>query len=693
MKRLKTLVKKEIMDILRDKKTLIIMVVVPLLLYPMIIIGMTMAMSMMVASQENSIHTVGYAGGEQEAKVVEVLKELYEENKEELACELVFEQIEVVSKQEKASADEAKAVATGEKEGKINGADVWLTVSENEQGTLYTEIAYTSTNQDSNYAESALSELLTIYKENLLEDKLKKEGLTEEFLHPLEIESVDAASESESMGMSIGGSIGMMLVVTIMMGAFYPAVDVTTGEKERGTLETLLTLPVSNFQMIMSKYIAVALFACVTAILSLLALGGSVLFLMFGVSTELAEELKGIEPATILTMIPVLLIAMITTALLITAVCMCFCVFAKSMKEANNYSTAVMLIIMFASMVGMIPSAELNICTALIPFVNISLLIKQIAAQQFAFSLAGVTILVNFAYSVLIIWILAKMYDSEDVLFNDGFRSFKLFQKRGDIEAGTVPDVGDLIISIVVVLLLSLYLGTAVSVRSPFGGTVASQLIILTVPLFMVWYMKSKPKELFCMKKPQKGTVIGAVLLYIGTFCLEMAVTGVLTELFPTSTENVQYTFEILLEQPTILVILVMALMPAVGEEIFFRGFLYGGFRHKYGVKWGIVISAVIFGAFHMSLVKLLPTAMLGACFAYILSVTGSIYIGMTLHFVNNAFLMLQMKEPETIGKLLPILMKEELKIADMLYFLGIGIVCAAVGLYLLRRRKEVSAA
>ena len=115
--------------------------------------------------------------------------------------------------------------------------------------------------------------------------------------------------------MSIGGSIGMMLIVTVLMGAFYPAVDVTTGEKERGTLETLLTLPVSNFQMIMSKYIAVALFACATAVLSLLALGGSVVFLMFAVSTELAAELQGISAATILSMVPVLLAAMVTVAL------------------------------------------------------------------------------------------------------------------------------------------------------------------------------------------------------------------------------------------------------------------------------------------------------------------------------------------------------------------------------------------
>lgn len=674
MKRLKTLIKKEIMDILRDRKTLIIMVVVPLLLYPTLIIGMTLGMSMFMQAQEEKVHTVGYEGSAAETEVVAALQKLYEENKEDLVCELEFKQME------------AGTIAEEDE----NSADVWLTVREDETGNLVAEIAYTSTEQDSDYAESALSELLDIYKEDLLAEKLAKEGLTEKFLHPVIIESVDSATQSESFGMSIGGSIGMMLIVTILMAAFYPAVDVTTGEKERGTLETLLTLPVSNFQMIMSKYIAVALFASVTAVLSLVALGGSVLFLMFGISTEMLGEFSTMDPGFLLALVPVLLVAMITTALLITAVCMCFCVFAKSMKEANNYSTPVMLVIMFASMVAMIPTVELDYRTALIPFVNVSLLIKQIIAQQFSMSLAGITIVINLAYSILIIWILAKMYDSEDILFHDGFRSFNLFKKRSEMEKGTMPAVGDLIIGVVIVLLLTLYLGTAVAVRSAFAGTVTTQLIILSVPLLLIWYLKSDARKLLSLQKPKKGSIPGSLFFYVGMYCLGMAATGILVELFPASTENMNAAYDVMLQQPAVLIVLVMAVMPAVGEEILFRGFLCGGFRHRYGVTWGIVISSLIFGAFHMSLVKLIPTAILGACFAYILSVSGSIYIGMALHFINNAFSLLLMKYPETIGKIAPILMKEHYLAGELLIFLATGLVCSGLGIWMLGKSAKV---
>ena len=230
----------------------------------------------------------------------------------------------------------------------------------------------------------------------------------------------------------------MMLVVTILLGAIYPAIDATAGEKERGTLETLLTLPVTNFQMILSKYIAVSLFACVTAVLSLLSLGGSVLFLIFGVSGEILEGIPYGSPAVLAAVVPGLLLTMVSTALLVTALCMCFCVFAGSFKEANNYVTPALLAVMFASMAGMFPVVRFNHVTAMIPFVNVSLMIRQVTAGQFELTLAGITILVNLGYSVLVVYVLARIYNSENVLFSDGFAGFRLFQKRSEIKKGTV---------------------------------------------------------------------------------------------------------------------------------------------------------------------------------------------------------------------------------------------------------------
>lgn len=666
MKKIGILLKKEMTEILRDKKTLIIMLVLPLLLYPSILIGMSLGISMIMQSEEEKEHTVGYLLEDEE--YIEPLISLYEQEKEELGARLSF----------RGASREEEAVIKEE-------TDAWLYFSKEEQ-SIQIQLDYTSTSQKSDYTESIMKELVDKYRNALLTKNLEKEGLTEDFLHPVTYEAVDSATLSESMGMNMGGSIGMIVIIMILMGAFYPAVDVTAGEKERGTLETLLTLPVTNFQMITSKFISVSIISCITAVISLLALGGSIVFIMLALP---GDELVQIPVEAFVNCIPVMLLVMVTTALLLTALSMCFCVFAKSTKEANNYMTPVMLVVMLATMIGMFPTVELDYKTALIPIVNVSLLIKQVLAQAMDLSLALITILVNCAYSILIIWILARMYDSEDIMFSDGFRSFRLFQKREDIKKGTIPATGDVLISLIVLLLAIIYLGGMISMRNQFIGTAIIQLMIVAVPLALTWYMKSDVKKLFSLQKPRKKTIAGSILLYIGTYLVMFMLSIVLSKLLPSHLEGLEMAFEEMMKQPFVLLVLVIAVMPAIGEELLFRGLVFGSMRHKYKVGWAIFFSALLFGAYHTNLVKLIPTGLLGACFAYIVYKSGSIFISMFLHFTNNFLSVIAMKYPETMEKVLPFMVKEELSIIELMIMLVLGIVFVAAGLFLINRKKE----
>ena len=666
MKKTGILLKKEMTEILRDKKTLIIMLVLPLLLYPSILIGMSLGISMIMQSEEEKEHTVGYLLEDEE--YIEPLISLYEQEKEELGARLSF----------RGASREEEAVIKEE-------TDAWLYFSK-EEHSIQIQLDYTSTSQKSDYTESIMKELVDKYRNALLTKNLEKEGLTEDFLHPVTYEAVDSATLSESMGMNMGGSIGMIIIIMILMGAFYPAVDVTAGEKERGTLETLLTLPVTNFQMIMSKFISVSIISCITAVISLLALGGSILFIMLALP---GDELVQIPVGAFVNCIPVMLLVMVTTALLLTALSMCFCVFAKSTKEANNYMTPVMLVVMLATMIGMFPTVELDYKTALIPIVNVSLLIKQVLAQAMDLSLALITILVNCAYSVLIIWILARMYDSEDIMFSDGFRSFRLFQKREDIKRGTIPATGDVLISLIVLLLAIIYLGGMISMRNQFIGTAIIQLMIVAVPLALTWYMKSDVKILFSLQKPEKKTIVGSILLYIGTYLVMFMLSIVLSKLLPSHLEGLEMAFEEMMKQPFVLLVLVIAVMPAIGEELLFRGLVFGSMRQKYKVAWAIFLSALFFGAYHTNLVKLIPTGLLGACFAYIVYKSGSIFISMFLHFTNNFLSVIAMKYPETMEKVLPFMVKEELSTIELMIMLVLGIVFVAAGLFLINRKKE----
>ncbi len=676
MRQIRTLVRKEVLDILRDKKTLVMMIVVPVLLYPLIIIGMSLLFTMILRSEEDVVHTVGYSAEYQD--VAGALQELYEQNEEELDGLLSFVP-------EKAGEESVK-----------EGADAWLEISQNKRGVRHVTVLYTSSDQASYSAGQTMEELLGMYRDQLLEENLHAEGLSEDFLHPVEWELEDQAAVSESFGMDIGGSIGMILIVTILLGAVYPAIDATAGEKERGTLETLLTLPVTNFQMILSKFISVSLFACVTAVLSLLSLGGSVLFLMFGLSPELAEELQGFSFSAVLRALPLFVAALLVTALLVTALCMCFCLFARSFKEANNYVTPVLLVVMFASMSAMLPSVELDGRTALIPVVNISLMVKQILAQKPETGLILVSIVVNLFYSIALIWILARLYNSEDVLFSDGFHGLRLFQRRSEIRRGTVPGIGDLIISITALLLLLLYVGSAVSVRDAFAGTIVNQLLILAVPLLVVWYMRSDVRTLYSLQRPSVLTCAGGLILYAGTYLLGLASGMALMRLLPESLQNLENAFAPITVQSLPLLILVIAVLPAVGEELLFRGFLFGSLREHFSGRkgkpercvWAALISGLVFAAFHMSLLKLLPTFLLGAGFAVIVWKGGSICVTMALHFLNNMISVVGMKDPEALGRVLPFLAKESYSAAEMAGMTAGGALLIAAGYALLRRES-----
>lgn len=663
MKKIGILVKKEMTEILRDKKTLIIMVLMPLILYPVLMIGLTIGLNFVINMQDKEEHVVGYQISD--ADYVAPIIDYYDTHKEDLELNLSFVD-----------------------SGSSSEADVWISFSGNEDNVKI-EAEYTSTNQVSGSTESDLEDLIDNYTDAVIEQNLAEEGLTKEFLTPVTYKAVDTVSTSESIGLNMGGSIGMMLVVMILMGAFYPAVDVTAGEKERGTLETLLTLPVTNFEMIMSKFISVSVFASVTALLSLVALGGSVVFMFFAIPADSASETLQIPLDVFLSGVPVLLIALIATALLITAFSMCFCVFAKSSKEANNYMTPVMLVVMLASMIGMIPTVELNYTFAIIPFINITLLIKQVLGQQLDIYLAFVTIMVNIAYSIITVWVLAKMYDSEDVMFSDGFRSFRLFQKRGDIKKNTIPAMGDVLLCVVVLYLAMTYVGGFVSARDMFLGTIVSQIMIFVLPMVLTWYMKTDKKQLFYLNKPDFGKVPGAILFYIGSYVLATVIRAVLTNMFPESAQNVNISFDEIFSHPFIIVVLVVALMPAVGEELLFRGLIYGSMKHKYSVVWAIVISSVVFGVFHGSIVRILPTGILGACFAYVLYKTNSIYVTSCMHFFNNFIAIVASTKPELMQKILPILTKETLSISEMIIMLVVGVACLAVGFLLMNIKNN----
>lgn len=665
-KRMFTLFKRELTDILRDKKTLFMMLVVPIVIYPLLIIGMTFLMSSVMNSQAEKTYLVAF---DEEDELAAKIADIIENNPDKLSYKL-----EIVQK-----SDCKKALEAG---------DIDIYVSKASDGRI--ALCYLSAKDRSNTALDALTDAFEIYREELQKERIDEAGLDADYLlNPIHYEGEDLSSTEESVGNMIGSIIPFFIVTMILLGALYPSIDVTAGEKERGTLETLLTLPITNFEMIMSKFLAVSCIACASAILNVFSMGGAMAFLVSS-SMSLAEDINlEIHYETFIPGILFTLVVMVFFALLVTAVCMCTCVFAKNFKEANNYVTPVMLIFMFGSYAAMIPDLELTAQTAAIPIVNVALLVEGLFQFQYNYGLFAIVLFSNVAYSLLAILILGKIYNSEAVLFSEGLSSVRIFTRRSEMKEKQMPGYGDLILLLCLVLLLIFYIGSFAQIKWGFGGVVIQQLIILLCPVLYAWYMKADAKKLFSIKKPGVSQVAGGVLFGIAAFLCAMIIGVLLVPFFPESADGLTQLDDMLTSQPAVVLILVVALMPAIGEELLFRGFVMGTLKNKCTGVIAFLVTTLLFAAYHMSLIKMFTIGIIGFGLTYAAYKSGSIVTSMCMHFLNNLLSVLITKYPKQMQHVLPVLFKESLSASDLLLMIAVILICAALGLLLLGCRKK----
>lgn len=665
-----SLYKKEMLDIFRDKKTMIIMVLVPLFLYPCMMLGMMLIMSSISQESLEKTYQVGIVECE-EAGTIEALL-LDEEDEYEYFFDVaVYPSIE------------ACEVALNDKQ-----IDTFIAVSEAEDGRSVYEVGYFSSVMDSVSASDYAEEILRGYR-----DTLRNEQIAEMFddyeqvLNPIVVENRNVASIEESTGSLFGYIIPFMLITSILMGAIYPAIDVTAGERERGTLETMMTLPVKNSEMMFSKFMAVSTIAVMSAFLNMLSM------LLVGLymydSMQLANTAFG--EMNLLQFIPSvigLLICMPIFSMFASAVCLSICIFAKSFKEANNYSTPVLLVFMFASMAGMLPNLTLTTKTALIPIVNVALFIKAIFELQFDWSNIVLVLLSNLVYSIAAVMLMSKLFSSEDVLFGEGFRGIKFLEKRSNMKEKQMPGVGDTILMFGLLLLLMIYLSSSLVFRLGIWGTGLVQLIILAVPVFYAWYMKADFKKLFSLKVPHIKHVLGGICMWLGIWLLEQIVLVSLAEWFPSLVETSEALNSIIVDAGFVSAFIVVGICPAIAEEFAFRGFLFGTLKDKYKPWVAIVVSAVLFGAYHMNLLQFVGGTMMGIGLAYVAYKSGSIWIGAIMHFINNGLSVIFQYNPELVTKI-PILGKETYGVGDTLLLIGLGIVFTSLGILLLKKSKK----
>jgi len=661
--RARALFKREITDVLRDKKTLVMMVVIPMILYPILIVIMTLMISTLTDTtrKEYCIAFVDIP----EMDVSRIKQIIVDENPD---TSFVFKNLDAFTAAYELNEQRVHSFVTTETD------NVFI-------------VNYLSARNDSVNVQFMLMRAMEFYLKEKQLEKIAELGLDKnEILRPISFSREDLSTVEESVGSIIGGLIPALMILSILMGVIFPAIDVTAGEKERGTLETLITLPITNFEMIVSKFLAVALVACVSALLNVLSIGVAIGFMGSMILSEL-----GMQDFNLVTFVPAILVTIVVMlffSLFVTAVCLFVCLFAKSFKEANNYSGPIMMVFVLIAYMGMLPDLELSLTTAGIPIINITLMIKQLFSTDYNYTLFGIVLISNVVYSFLMMWLLAKVYKSEVILFGEGFSGVKIFSKRCEIKAGEIPGFGDVIMLLSIVFLLQFYVGSLAQVKLGFGGLVVTQAIFLIIPLLYSWYLKNDRQKLFAVKIPKFRHLLGALIAWAGIFLIGILLAYLLAPLMPDSLHAVYKSFAPFMNENIIFLWLVIALMPAVGEELMFRGFIFGTLKDKMNLWYAMIITSVIFGIFHMSLIKFFTTFMLGFIIVLAVQASGSIFIGMLIHLVNNSFAIFVMKYPDEFGKI-PFFSNEVFSAAELAAIAVVGILLLGAGFIVIGKGEE----
>ncbi|MCR4643137.1 MAG: ABC transporter permease subunit [Lachnospiraceae bacterium] len=665
---IRSLYRKELLDILRDKKTILMMIVIPLILYPLIFVGsMLLASSVLTASTSRS-YRVGFEG----LSDTDAMEAFFESHKEAHHYSFIYYRPDTPEDHEKLLRDK-----------KI---DTYLTESVSENRPSY-HIVYLASETESKTAADMLRDILMDYRDELRDRAIAEAGLdAEELLNPILFEYEDKSTREESAGYFVGMIIPFLLITSILMGAVYPAIDTTAGEKERGTLETLLTLPVKNLELIIAKFLAtstVAVSAALLNILSMLLLGIFMADSMLNIGSS-GMDLASFIPAAFITLLCVMVFAMFAAAVCLTA-----CIFARSFKEAQNMTTPVLLVFMIGGMAGMIPQLKLTPVTALIPVANVSLLIGEIFRFRFEISQILMVLVSNLAYTGIAVVLMTRFFSSENILFGDASSGMKLLESRKDMKKGQIPGIGDVVLLFSMLLLVMLFAGSSAVLHYGLFGVALQQLLMLGLTLFYAWYIRSDGRKLFKLKAPRPAAVGAGLLCWLGLYLICQVWGTFITELFPSiSMENTEALVSLWEGQSIWFLILVIALLPAVCEELIFRGFLLAALEKRFRPAAAVILCGSFFALYHMSLLQFLVLLPLGLFFSYIAWKEGSIWPGVIFHFLNNLSAVLLQENRKAIADRLPSVAGDVPTVYGQLLLLFTGIVLFAGGTVLLHIGK-----
>ena len=517
------------------------------------------------------------------------------------------------------------------------------------------KIIYTTANERSQMACNRLAAVLDRWTEEVGKTNLVAGGMPAQAVRPFEVDSSNLAGASASKSANIWSRmLPVLLLLWAMTGAFYPAIDLCAGEKERGTLETLLSSPAERSEIVLGKLLTIMAFSMVTAALNLLSAGviGSLIF---------REMDNSCGPPALAVLW--LALALVPVSALFSALCLALASFARSTKEGQYYLMPLMMLSLPMAVLPMSPGVELSLGNSLVPISGVMLLLKALLEGSYiqALQYLPVVLAVTLAACWLAVRWAVEQFNSESVIFRESERfDVGLWLRHLMRDRASTPSAAAGLFCGVMILVLSFIFRSAAAPPADFDGfarvTLVLQLAVILAPaVLMAVLLTSSPRQTLLLRLPHWKMVPAAALLAVAMHPFIIALNSFVMYLYPVAPEMKRLVADLQTRFASAdlgLLILCMAAVPAVCEELAFRGFILSGCR-SLGNNWrAILISAVFFGVTHGFLQQSINACLLGIVLGYLAVRSGSLLPGVVFHFLHNAMTVLSTKiTPEMIDR------------------------------------------
>lgn len=392
---LKTLYLRELSHLLRDRHTLIYSVAIPLFLYPLILFALFQAMALVKGWKERQVSKILAVG--------------IEENS--LWSHLLGRDARIQPVHLRLPAPPSSQQIRGLIQDKT--IDAVLEVRRKGSGAESMDIAlhYASGRDASATAHERLLELAGKFRDKLLLRKVQDLGESEALLSAVDYQEHDIASGERKANYILSLILPLLLVVILLMGSFYPALDATAGERERRTLETTLLAPVPKIYLILGKYLAVVTLGLLAFLLNLASMTFSLKHVLF--------QLKVHAFQISFTALAVILAAAVLLASLLGALMMLAGFFARSFKEGQAYMAPLYLLAILPVAVTLAPEVRLSPALIAVPVVNLTLVFREALQARFDAPMITLAVLISTVYSAAAIALSACFISREEFLLGE----------------------------------------------------------------------------------------------------------------------------------------------------------------------------------------------------------------------------------------------------------------------------------